>query len=99
MIEAVRSFLTFIQDTDPNEKPSLKRLAELLDRLLVAYHESSDAAPATETQPTSGDYETWRGLVQAAAYPNRGSPRHPRAVAQWTLATSTRVTNGFTPPQ
>lgn len=65
MIEVSRSFLRFIQDVDANEEPSLERLAELLDRLLVAYPESSDVAPATETKPPSGDYGTWRGLVQS----------------------------------
>jgi len=65
MIEAVRNFLQIFVEETPAEKCSPQRLAMLLDRLLIAYHETDDVGPATDSRPPPNDYKQTRALVES----------------------------------
>jgi hypothetical protein len=64
MIEAIHAYLElFSQERSPKEI-TCEDLTEVLDRLLVAYHDTRDAAPDSETHPPSLDYDEVRERVQ-----------------------------------
>ena len=69
MINAIADFLLLFEDATPAEARTPQRLAELLDKLLVAYHESADAAPVTDSLPPAGDFKSDRCLVRTC-FPN-----------------------------
>jgi len=64
MNEAIRAYLDlFSQERSPKEV-NCEDLVEVLDRLLVAYHDTRDAAPDSETHPPSLSYDAVRKRVQ-----------------------------------
>ena len=71
MLDSVRNFLRLFEDATPAEERTPERLAELLDRLLIAYHESADVAPETDTVPPSGDFRDDRRLMESC-FPDFG---------------------------
>src|SRR3546814_5400879 len=64
MIDAVRNFLRLFDEATPAEERTLERLSERLDRLLIAYHESTDVVPAADKLPPSDSYQNDRQLME-----------------------------------
>src|SRR3546814_5031491 len=64
MIDAARNFLRLFDEATPAEERTLERLSERLDRLLIAYHESTDVVPAADKLPPSDSYQNDRQLME-----------------------------------
>jgi hypothetical protein len=64
MLADVRNFLRLFEDATPAEERTPERLSELLDRLLIAYHESAEVAPQSHARPPSGNYEDDRRRME-----------------------------------
>ena len=64
MLDSVRHFLRLFEDATPAEERTPERLCDVLDRLLIAYHETADTAPETDAQPPSRDFQEDRRLME-----------------------------------
>ncbi len=59
MLNTVRDYLAFFDDDTSPQERSPDRLANILDQLLSAYHQSADVAPSSDIlPPPRGHHET-----------------------------------------
>lgn len=71
MKEAVTAYLRLFNETTFPGERTPERLAEVLDRLAVAFHETKDVAPATNAPPPSLSYAEARERVRRS-FPDFG---------------------------